>query len=111
MFLLALYFKSETTSIASGRLLRATEIEDLTRFDEQTGFVSINFENKSQPKNRSRDVQMPKPVTENGRQLVWPRTVLKRPTTTSTSFRNSEPATIGHTPHSQSYDRYLNTLC
>ena len=98
--------KSETTSIASGRLLRATEIEDLTKFDEQTGFVSINIEDNIQQRDKHRDAQSIKPVTEDGRQLYWPKTVMKRPNVKSTSFRNSEPASIGHTHHYQPQDRY-----
>ena len=97
----SLIFQSDITSIASGRLLRANEIQDLTTFDEQTGFVSIDLENKL----RLEDKNLIRPITEDGRQLNWPKTVFKRPNTTS--FRNSEPAnSIYQIPNSQNYNRY-----
>ena len=98
--------QSETTSIASGRLLRATELEDLTKFDEQTGFVSINIANNIQQKDNTRESNSLHPVTEDGRQLYWPKTVMKRPNIKSTSFRSSDPSTIGRMQHYQPQDRY-----
>ena len=88
--------KSETTSVASGRLLRASEVEDLSKFEDAHGIVSININDTIETRERSQNEPFIRPVTEDGRQLHWPRTVLKRPHIKSTSFRNSEPSTTGH---------------
>ena len=110
----------ETTSLASGRLLRAGDVDDLSKFDEQTGFISFNFDQRSilhnqimqlqddGGKNYEADDDLPAPVTEDGRPLRWPRTVLKRTNVKATSFRNSEPigATLNHPQMYQKNDRY-----
>ena len=83
--------KSETTSVASGRLLRASEVEDLSKFEDEHGIVSINVNDTIQPREKRQIEPFIRPVTEDGRQLHWPRTVLKRPHIKSTSFRSCEP--------------------
>ena len=100
-----LIFKSEKTSLASGRLLRAAEVEDLSKFDEVHSLASMGGNNTIQTSDEVQVEPFMRPVTQDGRQLYWPRTVLKRPQIKSTSFRNSEPATIGHAPPSQFDDR------
>ena len=101
----SLIFKSENTSLASGRLLRAAEVEDLSKFDGGHSVVSIDGEDTIQTTDEVQVEPFMRPVTQDGRQLYWPRTVLKRPQIKSTSFRNSEPSTISHAPPSQFDDR------
>ena len=96
--------------MASGRLLRASEVEDLSKFDDGHGIVSINVDDTTQIRGKSQIEPFIRPVTEDGRQLHWPRTVLKRPQTKSTSFRNSDPASIGHKPMLKSDDRQAMLL-
>ena len=107
IFIYLLLAQSETISLASARIFRANEIDDLTKFEEQAGFVSIGINN--QPMMRSNSplyANMPEPVAEDGRQLYWPKTVMKRPSSRSTSFRYSEPLAKEHLKYSEPYDRY-----
>ena len=97
--------ESETTSIASGRLLRANEIEDLTRFDAKTGFVTMHLDNNRSLIDMNREAHLQTPREEDRRQLIWPKTVFKRPTTKSTSFRNSDSPIIENRYIGQFYNR------
>ena len=95
-------------------------MDDLSKLGEQPGFISLNFDRNSilqnevmllhddGGKNYEADDDLPAPVTEDGRPLRWPQTVLKRTKVKAANFRNSEPiaATLNHSQMCPKDERY-----